>query len=102
MADVGEALLNYLHRGRPKTEAREIFIRTRAPYRPLSSLYSEVRGRLETAGVKPHGKCGPHAFRHARAVTLLRASVSGKVIGDLLGFEHVTVRRFVASPLITT
>jgi len=85
MAEVGEALLNYLRRGRPKTAAREIFIRTRAPYRRLSSLYSEVRVRLEAAGVKPHGKCGPHAFRHARAVTLLRASVSRKVIGDLLG-----------------
>jgi integrase/recombinase XerD len=85
MAEVGEALLNYLRRGRPKTDAREIFIRTRAPYRRLASLYSEVRVRLEAAGVKPQGKCGPHTFRHARAVTLLRASVSRKVIGDLLG-----------------
>jgi integrase/recombinase XerD len=85
MAEVGEALLNYLRRGRPKTDAREIFIRTRAPYRPLSSVYDEVRWRLEAAGVKPPGKCGPHTFRHARAVTLLRASVPRKVIGDLLG-----------------
>jgi integrase/recombinase XerD len=85
MAEVGEALLNYLRRGRPKTDAREIFIRMRAPYRRLSSLYSEVRRRLEAAGVKPPGKCGPHTFRHARAVSLLRASVSRKVIGDLLG-----------------
>ena len=84
-AEVGEALLNYLRRGRPKTDAREIFIRTRAPYRPLSSVYSVVHWRLEVAGVKPPGKCGPHTFRHARAVTLLRASVSRKVIGDLLG-----------------
>ena len=85
MAPVGKALLNYLRRGRPKTEIREVFIRTRAPYRPLSRIYSEVRRRLEAAGAKPSGKCGPHAFRHARAVSLLRASVSRKVIGDLLG-----------------
>jgi integrase/recombinase XerD len=85
MTEVGEALLNYLRRGRPKTDAREIFIRARAPYQRLSSLYSEVRRRLEAAGVKPLGKCGPHTFRHARAVSLLRASVSRKVIGDLLG-----------------
>jgi site-specific recombinase XerD len=84
-AEVGEALLNYLRRGRPKTDAREIFIRTRAPYRPLSSVYGVVHWRLEVAGVKPPGKCGPHTFRHARVVTLLRASVSRKVIGDLLG-----------------
>jgi integrase/recombinase XerD len=85
MAEVGEALLNYLRRGRPRTDAREIFIRTRAPYRRLASLYSEVHMRLKAAGVKPQGKCGPHTFRHARAVTLLRASVSQKIIGDLLG-----------------
>ena len=84
-ADVGEALLNYLRRGRPKTDAREIFIRTRAPYRRLHNFYSEIRRRLEAAGAKPHGKCGPHSFRHARAVSLLRASVSRKIIGDLLG-----------------
>jgi integrase/recombinase XerD len=87
MAEVGEALLNYLRRGRPKTDAREIFIRTRAPYRRLFSVYSEVRRRLEAAGVEPPGKCGPHAFRHGRAVTLLRGSVSRKVIGDLLGHQ---------------
>jgi len=85
MEPVGEALLNYLRRGRPKTDIREIFIRTRAPYQPLSSIYSEVRQRLKEAGVKPSGKSGPHTFRHARAVSLLRASVPRKVIGDLLG-----------------
>jgi integrase/recombinase XerD len=84
MDPVAEALINYLHRGRPKTDAREIFIRTRAPYRPLLRIYSEVRRRLGAAGVKPHGKRGPHVFRHARAVSLLRASVPMKVIGDLL------------------
>jgi integrase/recombinase XerD len=85
MDPVGEALLNYLRQGRPKTDVREIFIRARAPYRPLSRLYIEVRRRLEAAGVKPPGKRGPHIFRHARAVSLLRASVPRKIIGDLLG-----------------
>ena len=84
-APVGEALLEYLRRGRPKTDCREVFIRARAPYRPMHTLYSEVRRRLEAASVKPQGKSGPHAFRHARAVSLLRASVPRKVIGDLLG-----------------
>jgi integrase/recombinase XerD len=85
MAPVGEALLDYLRCGRPKTDRREIFIRSRAPYRPLRNIYSEIRRRLWAAGVKPPGKCGPHIFRHARAVELLRASVPRKIIGDLLG-----------------
>jgi len=85
MAPVGEALLDYLRRGRPQTDRREVFIRSRAPYRPLRNLHSEIRRRLWAAGVKPPGKCGPHIFRHARAVELLRASVPQKIIGDLLG-----------------
>lgn len=82
---VGEAVLSYLRAGRPVTDAREIFIRTRAPYRKLDKLYCVVRRRLRDAGVQPPGKCGPHIFRHARAVEMLRAAVPQKVIGDLLG-----------------
>lgn len=85
MEPVGEALIDYLRHGRPKTDAREIFIRSRAPYRPLSMIYSEIRRRMESAGVNPSGKRGPHVFRHARAVSLLRAAVPRKVIGDVLG-----------------
>lgn len=85
VAPAGEALLDYLRCGRPQTGRREIFIRSRAPYRPLRHIYSEIRRRLWAAGVNPPGKCGPHIFRHARAVELLRASVPQKVIGDLLG-----------------
>jgi len=85
MAPAGEAVLAYLRSGRPATDAREIFIRTRAPYRKLEKLYSLVRRRLRDAGIKPPGKCGPHIFRHARAVEMLRTSVPQKVIGDLLG-----------------
>lgn len=85
LESVGEALLDYLRHGRPKTEAREIFVRSRAPYIPMIRIYSEVRRRIEAAGVKPIGKRGPHIFRHARAVSLLRASVPRKVIGDVLG-----------------
>lgn len=85
MEPVGEAVMKYLRHGRPKTVVREIFLSGRAPCRPLSRIYSEVRGRIEEAGVKPSGKCGPHIFRHARAVSLLRAAVPRKVIGDVLG-----------------
>ena len=85
MAPVGEAVLAYLQTGRPATDAREIFIRTRAPYRKLSLLANVVRRRLTAAGVTPAGKNGSHIFRHARAVEMLRAAVPQKVIGDLLG-----------------
>jgi site-specific recombinase XerD len=85
LPQVGEAMLAYLRNGRPKTDRREVFLRSRAPYRPLQNLASEVQRRLSAAGIKPPGKSGPHIFRHARAVSMLRASIPQKVIGDLLG-----------------
>lgn len=85
LASVGESLINYLRRGRPQVEGREVFIRSVAPYTCMKSLYGVVRVRLAAAGVTPVGKRGPHTFRHARAVELLRASVPPKIIGDVLG-----------------
>jgi site-specific recombinase XerD len=88
LAEVGEAILKYLQKSRPTTSVREIFIRCRAPYRPLrdgSSLYGLVQYRLNASAVTTPGKRGPHAFRHARAVSMLRATVPVKEIGDLLG-----------------
>jgi site-specific recombinase XerD len=96
LADVGDAILDYLQRGRPSVTFREVFIRNRAPYRPFrsgSSLYTSIRHRLEAAGVIAVGRKGPHAFRHARAVTLLRAMVSAKHIGDILGHRSAESTR---------
>jgi integrase len=88
LADVGDAIVQYLRHGRPPVTYREVFIRSRAPYRPFqagSSLYTPIRDRFEGAGITPAGKKGPHTFRHARAVSLLRAAIPAKHIGDILG-----------------
>jgi integrase/recombinase XerD len=88
LSTVGEALLKYLRNGRPKTEIREVFLRARAPlgaFKRGSSLHVIVQERLKKAGVKVQGRHGPHAFRFARAGSLLRAGVALKPIGDLLG-----------------
>lgn len=88
LPEVGDAILKYLQKARPKTSFREIFIRIRAPYRPFesgSSLYSSIRRWVDTAGVVTKGKRGPHAFRHARAVSMLQATATLKEIGDVLG-----------------
>jgi len=88
LAGPGEALLDYLRDGRPKTTVREVFVRAAAPYRSFkdgSSLYSHLGDRLRAAGVTPQGRKGPHAFRHAKAVGLIKLAVPLKVIGDVLG-----------------
>jgi site-specific recombinase XerD len=84
----GEALLNYLGRGRPQTEIREVFLRVRAPHGAFpwgGSLHTIIHRRLKQAGIEVKGRHGAHAFRFARAGSLLNAAVPLKSIGDLLG-----------------
>jgi integrase/recombinase XerD len=87
IAAVGGAVLEYIQKARPQTEAREVFLCVRAPYGPLTagSLYAVISRFLQQAGIEVKGRQGAHAFRFARAGSLLRAKVPLKAIGDLLG-----------------
>lgn len=88
LAAVGDAVLRYLQKARPATVFREVFISCYAPYRPFqagSNISRLVQRRFEEAGVVGSGKRNPHSFRHARAVSMLRAGIPSKEIADLLG-----------------
>ncbi len=91
---VGNAILDYLRHDRPATDHREVFLRSRAPYRPFSrssSLSSMIGQHLRRLGIRPpKGRHGAHAFRYARAVGLLRAQVPLKTIGDLFGHHSAS------------
>ncbi|HUQ90430.1 MAG TPA: site-specific integrase [Bryobacteraceae bacterium] len=90
LREPGEAVLSYLAKARPESEHRELFLQVRAPYRAYKSgsiLNCVIGARLKMAGITPLGRKGPHAFRHARAVSLLRAAVPLKIIGDVLGHK---------------
>lgn len=91
LREPGEAVLRYLEKGRPPSAYRQVFLRIHAPHRPFKdggTLNGVTNARLKSAGVTPQGHHGTHAFRHARAVSLLRSGVPLKVIGDVLG--HTT------------
>jgi len=93
LREPGDAVLRYLEKGRPPSPYRQVFLRIYAPHRPFrdgSVLNCLTSARLKAAGVTPQGHHGPHAFRHARAVSLLRCGVPLKVIGDVLG--HTTAK----------
>jgi integrase/recombinase XerD len=88
MPQVAAALIAYLRHGRPHVPCRTLFLRVKAPFRGLNEghgIQTPVLERLEAAGIRPIGKRGPHIFRHARAVSLLRARVPTKAISDILG-----------------
>jgi integrase/recombinase XerD len=88
---VGEAILEYLRRGRPETTDRHIFFRSVAPYVPLT--YSAISGRasryLHKAGIAV-SRPGSHTLRHTCVQRLVEAKFSLKMIGDYVGHRSAT------------
>lgn len=83
---VGEALLDYLRRGRPALRCRTIFLRHRAPAGVLkpTAVTEAFQAWSRRSGLAIPFQ-GPHCLRHSYAVHLLRQGVSLKTIGDVLG-----------------
>lgn len=83
--DVGQALVAYLRRGRPKTGDRDrsLFVRFDAPRTGLSSgaVTAMVKRAARRAGISMGGA---HQLRHTVAVELLRAGAPMSEISELL------------------
>ena len=95
--EVGEAILRYLQKVRPRCVRREVFLTLKAPYRRLSQggLYHLVSTRLGALGVHVPRR-GPHSLRHACASHLLGEGFSLKEIGDHLGHRSAYATRIYA------
>lgn len=83
---VGDALVQYLRKGRPALAYREIFLRGRAPAGLLkpTAVTEAFQAWARRSGLSIPFQ-GPHCLRHSYAVHLLRQGTSLKVIGDVLG-----------------
>lgn len=88
--EVGSAIAAYLHDGRPQSNNRRVFLRTKAPIRGFlgsNAISSIVRHSLKRAGINAP-TCGAHQFRHGLATEMLRQGASLGEIGDVLGHSH--------------
>jgi integrase/recombinase XerD len=83
---VGEALLDYLQQGRPKTSDRHVFFRAAAPLRPIghAAVSGRARHYLLKAGIDVP-RPGSHTLRHSAAQRLVDADFDLKTIGDFMG-----------------
>ena len=81
--DVGEAIVAWLQRGRPRCGCQSVFLRLRAPHRALSSggISAIVIRACERAGLSP---VGAHRLRHTAATEMLRAGGSLAEVGQIL------------------
>jgi site-specific recombinase XerD len=88
--DVGEALIQYLKRGRPRCASRRLFIRARAPYTGLKNngcVSTRVKCALIRAGLHSPRQ-GSHLLRHTAATLMLRRGASLFEIGQILNHRH--------------
>lgn len=85
--DVGVALAAYLRDGRRRSSSRRVFIRSRAPYVPLttSGIIAAVHHALRRAGLTG----GAHLLRHTAATEMLRRGASLPEIGHVLRHRHL-------------
>ena len=80
-ADVGRAVAAYLRRRRRCTTTRHVFLRVRAPYRPLHTIGRIVFAASQRAGIAP---VWPHRLRHTAATQMLKHGASLAEIAQVL------------------
>jgi integrase/recombinase XerD len=87
-ADVGEAIVGYLQRGRPETTSRAVFLRSVAPIGPLGrgGVSFIVRYASVRAGLPP---MGAHRLRHTLACDVVNANVPLPEIGQVLRHRNL-------------
>lgn len=81
--DVGQAVVAYLTKGRPRTSLRDLFMTCRAPRRPIrADLVGDVVERACRRRGLPN--VGPHRLRHALATEMLAHGVTLTGISQVL------------------
>ena len=93
--DVGEAVTDYLTRGRPRVECRRLFIRVHAPLNGLSSggVQDVVDHACARAGM---ARLGAHRLRHTLATELLRAGATLPDVGQILRHRSLSTTAIYA------
>lgn len=91
LADIGDAIINYLQHARPVSPVPNVFLSACAPYRPINRLIiNGAISRIIKASKVDIGnrKFGPHAMRHTLASRLLGNGIPLPVISEALGHTN--------------
>lgn len=93
LADIGNAIIDYLLHGRPDSPEPYVFLRIQAPYTKLSghaSIYNIVSQYMDKSGIRQAkgDRKGSHCCRHTAAARLLAAETPLPLISSLLGHAN--------------
>lgn len=97
LADVGNAIIDYIENGRPKDERKVIFLTCSSPHRPLTStaVSGIVSRRISNAGIDINGRRhGSHCLRHSLAYNMLDKGSTLETISNALGHSSVESTMF--------
>jgi site-specific recombinase XerD len=88
--EVGNAVLQYLQRGRPPANTDWMFLRMLAPWKrlALSSVSALVGRAMDKAGVESRYR-GAHVLRHSAATEMLRQGATLEQIGVVLRHQYL-------------
>ena len=88
LADVGNAIIDYLRHGRPKSDSQNVFLSGNAPYVTATKnmVCAAINGIILRSGVDTSGKHhGPHSLRHSLASAMLNGGSMMPVLSESLG-----------------
>ena len=95
--EIGEAILAYIERARPRIATTRVFLTDTAPVRPLSRIAVKciVRRALDRAQIKSAHR-GAHVLRHSAATAMLRNGASLAGVGAVLRHRSPSVTALYA------
>ena len=97
--EVGQAIVAYLKKGRPRTNADTLFIRCRAPYCAFASHNAVTRivdKAFRRTGVMRPSRGAAHLLRHSFATSMLRQGASLQDIAAILRHRSVETTQIYA------
>jgi site-specific recombinase XerD len=97
-SNVGQALVSYLRRDRPRCQTRRVFVCRKAPRRGFanpSTLSTIVRRALTRADLHPPLK-GAHLLRHSLATSMLRSGAKMGEIAEILRHQALNTTEIYA------
>jgi len=93
LPEIGNAIIDYLRYGRPRSDLPYVVLSARMPYKKLKSgsIYTITSSAIKTAKIgvgKRHR--GPHILRHSLAARMLEGQTTMPVISEVLGHIDTT------------
>jgi integrase len=95
--EIGDAILAYIERARPRIATTRVFLTDTAPVRPLGRIAVKciVRRALDRAGIESTHR-GAHLLRHSAATAMLRGGASLAGVGAVLRHRSPSVTALYA------